>query len=601
MADLFSVELEELETSHEESGALDVPDGNVLETVDHWLGELKEYFADVFKDAKATFATTVLELFANHFGEEGDNASVNLTLIDGPKSKSSSIAIIGGGPAGVHMAYTLSKAGFTNITIFEKSDRIGGKSCSIKQADGMVQEMGTCYLSPDYAEIKQLMSDYDCDAQAKVIGRTVWNPDQPSPSGVDFQRWLTDAMRKACGTKCSDFQISLRLLKECVCYIRNHHRLFGRYHGFLMAQPSTSVLEELDCTIETYLSKIDCRALMPIFSLAYTLQGYGYLESTPALYGLLWVTPKLLVGLVEQLKVRSHMPGEHRNGGAHDRSITILKDGWNTLWLKIVSDESLGIECRMNVDIAKPIVRTEDGVTITYHTRRRVQDGTTLTSLADEAKFDFLVVAAPMQNILPLLDKRDNETRLFGGLRSATFVTTLCRYEPAKKDDDMAIDSWLDNVSGKRPPFSVWSARDSHHVRHMAGELAPIKRPADQGSMVVYQYADLDCSSVDAAEKAGKEFDLHYEQHVPSGKQLKIGEIEERKAWSYFPRHSQEALTDHILWRILQSQGQYRTWYTGAYTSFESINAITDYNKMLVGAWVKELDSRDGTVPSEAT
>ena len=46
--------------------------------------------------------------------------------INGP-CKSSKIAIIGAGPSGVHMAYSLKLKGFKDVTILERSDRIGGK------------------------------------------------------------------------------------------------------------------------------------------------------------------------------------------------------------------------------------------------------------------------------------------------------------------------------------------------------------------------------------------------------------------------------------------------------------------------------------------
>ncbi|XP_065182728.1 uncharacterized protein LOC135813565 [Sycon ciliatum] len=593
MADIFSVEIEpkvgkaDLLMGAESCYEDDRPDG-LIDPIEKWIHEQRLKFGEVFKNAKAVVATAVLELFEQYHGQEGANASKDLLLAGGPKSKFSRIAIIGGGPAGVHMAYTLSQAGFKNLTIFEKTDRVGGKSCSFTQEDGMVQEMGTCYLSPDYAEIKQLLAKYECDDQARVIGRTVWDADKPAPQGVDFQQWLNAEIAKACK---SNHLVALRLLQECVHYIRNHHRLFGRYEGFLMAEPSAETLKELNCSIDDYLTEIDCNSLKPIFKLAYTMQGYGYIEHTPALYGLLWVTPKLLVGLVEQLKVRSQLPDKHCEAGTHERSITILKAGWGKLWESIVRDESLGIECRMNVDIAKPIVRDENGVSITYHTRRRVQDGTTMTALATEEKFDFLVVAAPMQNILPLLDDKEDEQRLFSGLRAATFVTTLCNYLPPKKNTEKAVDSWLGNVSIERPPFSVWTSRDSHHVRHKDGQLEPIKRPELHASMVVYQYADLDSAVVDAEAEASRAFKQHYAQHIPGGSPLEIVRIEKRTVWPYFPRHSQSALCDGILWRLLKRQGEYSTWYTGAATCFESVNAITNYNQMLVNAWAEQLEA----------
>lgn len=43
----------------------------------------------------------------------------------------------------------LKKKGFTNVEVLENSDRIGGKSNTIMHCS-VPQEMGNCYLSPDF-------------------------------------------------------------------------------------------------------------------------------------------------------------------------------------------------------------------------------------------------------------------------------------------------------------------------------------------------------------------------------------------------------------------------------------------------------------------
>jgi hypothetical protein len=47
--------------------------------------------------------------------------------VNGPNGKDSRIGIVGAGAGGVHMAYHLKQKGFTNVTILEKSNRVGGK------------------------------------------------------------------------------------------------------------------------------------------------------------------------------------------------------------------------------------------------------------------------------------------------------------------------------------------------------------------------------------------------------------------------------------------------------------------------------------------
>ena len=46
--------------------------------------------------------------------------------VNGPNGNDSRIGIVGAGAGGVHMAYLLKQKGFTNVTILEKSNRVGG-------------------------------------------------------------------------------------------------------------------------------------------------------------------------------------------------------------------------------------------------------------------------------------------------------------------------------------------------------------------------------------------------------------------------------------------------------------------------------------------
>ncbi len=51
-----------------------------------------------------------------------------LFTFSGPASTSSRIAVVGAGPSGVNMAYLLKQNGYTDVTVYEKTDRVGGKS-----------------------------------------------------------------------------------------------------------------------------------------------------------------------------------------------------------------------------------------------------------------------------------------------------------------------------------------------------------------------------------------------------------------------------------------------------------------------------------------
>ena len=72
------------------------------------------------------------------------------------------IVFIGAGPSSLHMAHLLVKRGYNaaNFTFLERAGRFGGKTLSVPHSslDGVVHELGTCFLSADYDNVRELVS-----------------------------------------------------------------------------------------------------------------------------------------------------------------------------------------------------------------------------------------------------------------------------------------------------------------------------------------------------------------------------------------------------------------------------------------------------------
>ena len=64
----------------------------------------------------------------------------------------SRIAIIGAGPAGLSLARLLTEQDVHDITVFEASERVGGKVVSV-HVDGRYHELGACYLPSGYTRL----------------------------------------------------------------------------------------------------------------------------------------------------------------------------------------------------------------------------------------------------------------------------------------------------------------------------------------------------------------------------------------------------------------------------------------------------------------
>ena len=68
--------------------------------------------------------------------------------ISGPR-QGENVCIVGAGPAGIDMAVRLKDEGYSKITMFEKTSRVGGKSYDTK-INGVYRPQGTIFLTADY-------------------------------------------------------------------------------------------------------------------------------------------------------------------------------------------------------------------------------------------------------------------------------------------------------------------------------------------------------------------------------------------------------------------------------------------------------------------
>ncbi|MCY2966388.1 MAG: NAD(P)-binding protein, partial [Planctomycetota bacterium] len=125
------------------------------------------------------------------------------------------VGIIGGGPGGLLTAYFLRKAAdsFIEITIFEASDRLGGKieTCRFDSADA-IYEAGAAELydySPvDEDPLRQLVAElglsiHPMGGSAVILGENVvanlddlrdLNGSPATDAMVEFDRFARDAM-----------------------------------------------------------------------------------------------------------------------------------------------------------------------------------------------------------------------------------------------------------------------------------------------------------------------------------------------------------------------------------------------------------------------
>ena len=219
-------------------------------------------------------------------------------FIDGPSSLEDRIAIIGAGASGIDMARRLKKLGFKFIDIFEKGNRVGGKSMTVRDPDGTIQEFGSCCIGPGYENnIMEVIRDYGESGAlvARQFG-SVWldNEDEPIPYPEYVMRELQAHFQTS-----NPMEAMTKLEDLIKRYAKKHQEMFGDYEFEIMPRPTTEVLQQLDCSYMDFLKKNGFEGLRPLLLLTHTLQGYGYLDEIAALYGLMWNTPFLMTSLLK--------------------------------------------------------------------------------------------------------------------------------------------------------------------------------------------------------------------------------------------------------------------------------------------------------------
>ena len=471
---------------------------------------------------------------------------------EGPRApqRNDRIAIVGGGPAGIHAAWALEERGFTNVVVFERDERVGGKSLTVRDANGIPHEMGTCYLHPAYAEIKRLL---------ELTGAT----DEVKPGGPDGDRdlysaeltgtldrplklgdWMLGAIEQASFPKflwwAPDQLQAGNLVLAIQRYKLLHRRIFGRYEGSLPPRPDDDGMKHLNCTMGQFLRNHNLEALRPLLTLSHSVMGYGLIETIPALYGLWWNTPAVLDAFLA-------------SGRDPEKPVlTMLSDGFSALWEKMATrvDVVLG----SNVT---DIVRNPDGVEISGE-----RGGEEFTERAD-----WVVVTINLREALRVLDEDAEERLLFGGMRAATLVTHLVEVHHRESE---CITYWPDRLKvgldGR-----LYSVRDGRKC------LRPGEPPTDgKDVLVTYQYFDYRVRRRKArwVERMLRE-DLE-DAGYTGVKVLK------RNIWPYFNRFTQDGINRGYPWALFERQGVNRTWYLGGSACFESVHDITMYTQQVL-------------------
>ena len=102
------------------------------------------------------------------------------------------VCIVGAGPSGIHMALKLKKLGYDDVTIFEKSGRVGGKSYDV-QFRGSPYPMGTIFLEPTYFDnVVPLAREYNVGEILPLPSVGMWTSNQGGSNITLAEYYITE-------------------------------------------------------------------------------------------------------------------------------------------------------------------------------------------------------------------------------------------------------------------------------------------------------------------------------------------------------------------------------------------------------------------------
>ena len=181
-------------------------------------------------------------------------------------NKNASICIIGAGASGIAYWYYLSKAGYRNITLFEKSDCLGGMCKSVNIGKHRY-DMGANYVTPYYKEILDIAEEFSLTLR-------------PAP-----MRWSFDL---ATGNLTSTLTTTLR---NCSTFdfgwgISRYMRALIKYRHAINSPGMTAIsnIPVLHHPFGRWLDLNGMSVLKQLFLIPVTIFGYGDLDEVPTPY-----------------------------------------------------------------------------------------------------------------------------------------------------------------------------------------------------------------------------------------------------------------------------------------------------------------------------
>ena len=452
------------------------------------------------------------------------------------------ICIVGGGPAGLSAGMYLEKKGYTNYSILEKSDRVGGK-CWSPYYNGKRYEMGAIMGVPSYYAVHdveefcgithdgpKLNRNYK-DASGKVIepfARTLGN--------IIRNPWLLKMKKQL--TKFGEL-----LETKYQGYDVNGHRgvAEGRYDGFAVTPGREKVegvnpnLKDLALPFKEFCEKNGCELVQKIWIGPFTSFGYGYFDEIPAAYVLKYLDFQTCMNFVKV-------------------NLWTWEQGTQYIWEQL--NDHIMHPARLNSNIEK-VERRDGKVFVTVN--------------GEVEEYDKIIVTAPLyvadgnmgcnNGMVDYFDARDDEKELFSKIDYERYTVQAFTTTPENHPE----------IS-----YYVFDNMVPEKLGHLMVYYRRWKETVDQ---VITTYALR-------THKNMKEipYEKCNEMVLEDLKTMGNPAEEVINKWSvyYFPHVSCEDYAAGWYDKVEAMQGKYDTFYAGEVMSFGDMDETAEYSRELV-------------------
>jgi oxygen-dependent protoporphyrinogen oxidase len=327
------------------------------------------------------------------------------------------IAVIGAGPSGLSAALKLKELGYTNVTVFERENRVGGKVHTLN-ANGLAAELGAVFASPDYTEVLRLAQQF----------------------GVRYAEYTTPRFtldEQGRKLTAEQFLGSRYTLAQLQAAVAAYASVLTSYRPYFDQNGFADLPDEL--TTKTFQQFADEKGFAPIAELAKSIIvgfGYSHYDTMPAIYGM-----KILPWLV---KVGP--------GGLQQPTYYTFPTGFQSLWTAVAS--------QLNVRLSSPVTRIERlsrdraRVTVDVGADGNPANDTTQT-------FEAVIISIPLNRVGSIMDLYPHEQYLFSKVDTDRYFVSLFTspdltrgetvfvHDTARKEQINHVNAW-----GNRDPAS---------------------------------------------------------------------------------------------------------------------------------------------------